>query len=196
MKHRRTLVRSALALVGALSLSSMAPPVSAAVLQFQFGTPSRPIQGRRYETMRRLAHYLDEVSQHAYSEATDDSDSRYERYRRGNGRVIEAIADFASQANEFNDRLNGYIHSPYDLSNEVVALDQLANRVDRRIARAGANPHLRNDWSQVKDALQRMKNVLYGREVGVPRDWNRYNRGYDPYMRFGNDSFGFSIPLP
>jgi hypothetical protein len=202
MRRRDFRGGTAVALLATAMLIPAAIPASAQTLQFRFGTSSRPLSGQRYETMRRLAHYLDRVAEHAAREADDRSSGGgyYDDHgaygeRRG-GSSSRALYDFATQAEAFHQRIDDYVSSPYDLPNEVLALERAAKRVERRIGRGGIDRHVASDWREVRDVLERMKQVLYGRNVGLPSGWNRYSGDYQPYLRFGNENFGFSIPLP
>src|SRR5262249_27176919 len=62
-EHMMKNLHRALLMAGGLALAAgtAAPPAEAQIsVQFRFGTPDRPLEGRRYQTMRALSHYLDE----------------------------------------------------------------------------------------------------------------------------------------
>ena len=172
------------AAVGAILVGAATPsPASAQIFQFRIGTTSRPLAGRSFETMRALSHYLDQIAEHAATEAEENA-----HHGRGDeDAAIAAISRFGGQVSDFHERMDGYLDSPWDLPGEVQDLERQARVVNRRLQRGHFNEHVINDWYQVLDTLERMKRVLYGRDVDVPippyqgRD---YQRDYQPFLQF------------
>ena len=131
-------------------------------IQFRYGSPERPLQGRRFETMRALAHYLDERAQSALQQAR--STARGGRQRR----FLNDISEFARRADHFHERMDNYLDSPYDLPGEVLALERRAQAVSVRLRDARVYPQTYDDWDAVLDVLNRMKQLLAGYDVQVP----------------------------
>ena len=166
---RRTLSRSAF-VAGALGLmlASAAPPTGAAAIEFRFGTRSRPLSGQRYETMRRLAARLDDLAEHAAREAREGRT----RGTAAEASLLGAMGDFSRRASAFRTRIDRSIDSAVELPNEVLTLERSARRVDNRLARGRVPDHVRSDWAQVTDTVDRMKQLLSGGNVTVPYGWS------------------------
>jgi hypothetical protein len=175
--HRALFLAGGLALVSGMA----APPAGAQVrIQFRFGTTDRPLEGRRYQTMRALAHYLDEEAWEASNQANE-----MVSYSPRTQRVVASIDDFAQQVSSFHDRMDSYQTRPWDLPNEVTQLDLTARRVNRDIRRSRAWSPVYDQWNNVLVALDRMKQVLAGNEVVVPqphRRWGDWNRDMGPFV--------------
>lgn len=191
-----------------LACGGFASSASAQSLQFRIGTASRPLQGRSFETMRALSHYLDQLAGHAADEAQQNS-------HHGSAReasAIRAMTDFATHASDFHERMDNYIDDPWDLPAEIRDLDRRARRVNTQLQRGHFYEHLTGDWYQVIDTLERMKRVLYGQDVDVPVSRYRgrdYDKDYKPVLEFnlpahwdtgdrhghGHDG-GATIPVP
>ena len=175
----------AIAAAAVLLVGAAPGPASAQSFQFRFGTRSRPLAGRSYETMRALAHYLDQLADHAAIEAQDQA----HHGTAAEASAIDAIGSFAMRAADFHERMDDYLDSPWDLPNEVQGLDRQARSVNSRLQRGHFTQHVTNDWYNVLDTLDRMKRVLYGFDVDVPisryqgRD---YRRDYEPFFGFNN----------
>jgi hypothetical protein len=175
----KPLLQKSLMLVAATLLS--VGVCAQVTVQFHYGTPERPLQGRRYETMRALSHYLDERAQHAYEQAaaTQVSGRRQRQF-------LQDISEFTRRADHFHDRMDHYLDSPYDLPGEVLALERRAQAVNVRIRDARVFPRTYEDWDAVLDVLNRMKQVLQGSDVEVPpahrRDFRDYDRDYAPFQ--------------
>ena len=76
--------------------------VASASAQTVWGTYEQPLEGRRFETMRALAHYLDEAAQDALA-------GTLQTRRRGSPtdrRYITAVRDFARQAESLHTRMD------------------------------------------------------------------------------------------
>jgi hypothetical protein len=164
----------ALLLAGGLVLTTMAvPPAEAQVqLQFRFGSPDRPLRGRQYQVMRGLARYLDEEAWEASNQANE-----LVAYSRRSQAFIASINEFSERASAFNERMSSYETRPWDLPREITALDQSAQRVNYTIRRTRAYYRVGTQWNNVLDALNRMKQVLAGTSVELPR----FNRRFGEY---------------
>jgi len=152
-------------------------------VQFNLGTRERPLTGQRYQTMRALAHYLDERAEYAVDEAARRADTPSER------RSLWALQHFSGQANNFHQRMDNYVERPWNLPNEVRQLNEQARRVNQRMRAAGVFRETWTSWSAVLDALGRMNRLLAGQRVSVPpaqrQDWGDYQRDYAPWSRGG-----------
>jgi hypothetical protein len=135
-----------------------------AQLVFRWGTRDRPLSGRRYETMRSLAHYLGERAQHAaeQAEASAHHGARSER------RLLAGIGHFARQAGDFHERMDNYLNDPWDLPSEVGHLNEDARRVSNQVRRAHVFEHTWEDWDAVLATLQQMNRLMAGYDVRVP----------------------------
>jgi hypothetical protein len=163
---------------GILLLGLAAQTVSAQSVIY--GTRNRPLEGRRYETMRALAHYLDETAQLALETAVDDA-------RRGaqGRRLLPLVRDFARRADTFHTLMDGYEARRQELPPRV---NDLLNRARRVNARLAEGTHMarntREDWTSVIDVLESMKRVMAGEDVDVPAahgDFEDYDRDYGPF---------------
>jgi len=162
-----------------------ASSASAQRFQFRFGTPTRPLQGRSFETMRALSHYLGELSEHAAAEA--DQNAHHDT--PGEARAIGAMTDFATRASDFHERMDNYLTSPWALPREVQDLDRRAHRVNAWLEVGHFDEHVVSDWYQVVDTLERMKRVLYGQDVDVPVSRYRggdYEQDYRPILDYNS----------
>lgn len=149
-------------------------------VQLRFGTRERPLEGRRYETMRALAHYLDERAQHAANQAIDDSHRGSNRERS----FVDAVTDFAERARDFHRKMDRYREDPWDVPDEVEHLNGDAHKVNERIRRAHVFEHTWDDWDAVLDVLGRMNRVVAGQSVEVPMaspGWGDYDQDYGPW---------------
>ena len=172
----------AVAAVGILLVGSAQSRVFAQNVQFRIGTGNRPLAGRSFETMRALSHYLDQLADHAATEAQ----SATHHGDAGEASAVDAITSFASRTSDFHERMDDYLDNPWDLPAEVQDLDRQARVVNNRLRRAHLAEHVSSDWYQVLDTLDRMKRVLYGQDVDVPiaRNQNRdYQRDYRPFFQ-------------
>ncbi len=159
-------------LVGAIALAGLtfiAPVVGSAFaqpdiqLRFRFGTREHPLEGHRYQTMRALAHYLDERADDAAHRAADST-----RYGRRERRFLDAIHHFAADAHAFHERMDGYVDSPWEVPGHVEHLVSDAHRVSDDLRSARVYEETWDDWDAVLDVLDRMERVLEGEDVRVP----------------------------
>jgi hypothetical protein len=124
----------------------------------------RPLEGRRYQTMASLAHYLDEQAQDLNEEA-------YRAARRGDRSqrsLLPSISDFARRAHDFHFRMDSTLDSPWDLGKDVADLTQRARKAQQKIVAAHAFESTSDNWHDIKDVLGRMQQLLAGADVEVP----------------------------
>jgi hypothetical protein len=128
------------------------------------GPGERPLESRRYETLRGLARHLDETAQGALEGAADaarhgtSSDSRF----------LSSIRTFAQRAHGFRTLTDEDKKLAVEVPARVNDLTMLAHQVDDRIRAARALESTYDDWDAVLDVLERMRLLLDGREVTVP----------------------------
>ena len=136
--------------LGGLLLAGPAVPPARAQISVRFGTSESRLEGQRFTTMRGLAHHLDEAAQRAARVA---GDTQQERNGRMQQRFLWAINDFARQTRSFHERLDQYASSPWDVADEVAALDQRARQVNTQIHGANAFPAYQpfDEHSQYRD---------------------------------------------
>jgi hypothetical protein len=128
------------------------------------GPGDRPLESRRYETLRGLARHLDETAQGALEGAADDA-------RHGttsDSRFLSSIRAFAQRAHDFHTVTDGDQKLAVEVPARVSDLTTLAHQVDGRIRAARALESTYDDWDAVLDVLERMRLLLDGREVTVP----------------------------
>ena len=157
--------------------------------QTVWGTYEQPLEGRRFETMRALAHYLDEAAQDALA-------GTVQARRRGtpaDRRYITAVRDFARQAESLHTRMDDYSASQFDVTDEVDYLATRARRVNQLVRRGGAYQDTYDDWKRVIDTLGLMRRALNGEDVEVPAahdEYGDYDRDYGYLGRGGNADRG------
>jgi len=167
-------------LLAAAAVLMLAPGASAQTVS---GTWAQPLEGRRFETMRALAHYLDATAQDARARAV-------RARRRGTAaerRTIAAVRDFAGRAESFHARMDDYELSHFELPDEVDDLTVRARRVSGVVREDSAYQNTYDDWDNLMDALDRMRRLLNGEDVDIPdaRDeYGDYERDYG-YLRRG-----------
>ena len=154
-----------------------------------YGTRNSPLEGRRYETMRALAHYLDETSQSALQTAVDDA-----QQGASERRVLPLVRDFARRAEAFHSQMDNYEATRQDVPPRVIDLITRARRVNDRFNAAYVADSTREDWANVIDVLDRMKRLMAGEEVQVPpahAGFKDYDRDYGMFggvRRTGGDA--------
>ena len=141
-----------------------------------YGTRNRPLEGRRFETMRALAHYLDETAQTALQTAVDEAQSGgYER------RLLPLIRDFARRADDFHSQMDNYEAEQWDVPPRVNDLIIRARRINGRLGNTDLAETTREDWISVVDVLDDMKRLMAGQDVQVPAahaGFKDYDRDY------------------
>lgn len=108
MTGRKTGLLAAAAAGIILAGGGFASCASAQSVQFRFGTTSRPLRGRSFETMRALSHYLDQLAEHASEEAQQNAHDG----TAGEASAIGAMTDFATHASDFHERMDNYLTDP------------------------------------------------------------------------------------
>jgi hypothetical protein len=141
-----------------------------------YGTRNRPFEGRRYETMRALAHYLDETAQSALQTAVRDA-------RRGASerRLLPQFRDFARRADQFHTLMDNYEARRQDVPPRVTDLIMRARRVNGQLGTTYLAESTREDWTNVIQVLDDMKRLMAGEDVQVPpahADFEDYDRDY------------------
>jgi hypothetical protein len=176
-----------------LLLAGPALPLARAQVTIQFGRGEHRLEGQRFTTMRQLAHQLDEAAQQAARVAGDTAQERNGRMRQ---RFLWAINDFARQARSFHERLDQYGNSPWDVADEVAALDQRARQVNDQIRGANAFPETYDDWAEAVNALNLMNRSLGGQDVTVPSGERRAYPPFDDRYRYSDGRHVEDVPAP
>lgn len=191
---------------GALLVAGSALP-AAGQASIQYGRGDRRLEGQRFTTMRALSHRLDEA---AATVARSASDTPRERNGRMQQRFLWVINDFARQARSLHERLEEYGNSPWDVADEVAALNQRATQVNNQIRGARAFRETYQDWAEVVSTLNLMNRSMRGQNVSLPMDGDhrytpfddttRYSDGrhYDGYgdaTTYGRDGYVTGNPL-
>ena len=180
-----------LAVTALVSLAMAGPVVTSASAQYRSGDYDRrtALEGDRFETMRSLAHFLDEGTQYTLDEATNVlENSRNSRDRA----FLDSLRSLADRTASFHDRLDSYAAEPWDVESDVRSLLTEARRVNSRLRRISAARSLYDDWAAVVDDVNRMQRLMAGEDVQVPTahaDWD--NADSDDHGRsntFGRDS--------
>ena len=179
--HSRSLAAGLLFLAGTATMAG-AQDVR---VQGGLGIRERPLTEQRYQTMRALAHYLDERAQYAADAAANRGYDGSPNERRS----LWALRHFAGQAHNFHERMDSYLERPWSLPNEVRQLNDQARSVQRRMRMAGVFRDTWAHWNNVIDVLGRMNRLLAGQQVSVPPahrpEWGDYQRDYAPWSRGG-----------
>lgn len=148
----------------ALAVTLVGGTGSAVFAQSTYGTYEQPLEGRRYETIRALANYVDETAHDAYDAAREDA-----RHGSRSARtLLPSLRIFATAAADFHDRLDSYDASAEDVPDEVDALIARARRIQARLRTARGVGSTAQAWPDVLDGLDRMKRALAGQDVEVP----------------------------
>jgi hypothetical protein len=152
----------------ALPLGCSPSPVTAA--DALYGTRDKPLPPARQETLRALAHYVDQTAQGVLEGAT--SAVRYGTIGGAEeGRFVSSIRAFARTASGFSRRVGDYDERPFEVPSQVAALSAAAREITDRLRAAQAMASMNGEWDGMNDALERMSELLAGREVEVPAPW-------------------------
>jgi hypothetical protein len=143
-------------------LGSSLPVASAETL---YGTRERPLEGRRYDTLRDLAHRLDETARGALEGAADESQREPSS---SDARFLPSVRAFARDAGDFQGMVENYETSPFEVPAQVAHLTAGGQQAYDRIRSAHALESTYDDWDAMLDVLQRMRLLLGGRDVDVP----------------------------
>jgi hypothetical protein len=173
MKARQAVSLTAVAALSGLLLSTAG--CAAHDYDVRYDRDERAERGRRYQTMRALAHELDERAERAHDQARENA--------RHGGREEKRFQDssehFARRAASFHERMDRHEDSRWDVPSEVRHLNQDAHDVSRWIRDARVSRRAHDDWDGVLDALGRMNRLVEGDEwTAAPqeRDRGRYDR--------------------
>lgn len=131
------------------------------------GMAAHQLLGARYETMLALAQYLDETAQGALEGAADE-------VRRGSpsdARFLSAIRSFAGAADDLHRAIADCQATSVELPSQVADLTHRARVLNGRMRAARALASTHDEWEAVADALQRMTQLLAGRDVEVPNTY-------------------------
>jgi hypothetical protein len=125
---------------------------------------SQPLEDQRHETLRALAHHLDETAQGALEGAVDDA-------RHGTSSeasFVASIRSFARRVHDFRAVIDSHETSGSDLPGRLDELTTFARELSDRIRSAGALENTFDDWEAILDVLGRMRVLLTGGNVEVP----------------------------
>lgn len=168
--------------LGTLLVAGAAFPAAGQV-PVQRGRGERRLEGQRLTTLRGLAHRLDEA---AATAARGVDDGEQERGGRMRQRFLWAIDDFARQARSLHERLEQYNTSPWDVADEVTALNRRATQVNNQIRGARAFRATHQDWAEVVATLNLMNRSLRGQTVSLPADRDRRYTPFDERTRYSD----------
>ena len=155
MSWHRSLARAAVASL------LLAVPATARASE---GSAARPLDARRYETMRSLARHLDETAQGLLEGAGDAILSGAQT----DARFLPPIRSFARSTRDFRAALDAYPATRFDLAPRVAALAEVSRAVEERLRAAGVLPGTYPEWAAVGEVLERMRLSVAGGEVEVP----------------------------
>jgi hypothetical protein len=127
------------------------------------GPGDRPLESRRYQTLRGLARHLDETAQGALEGAADAA-----RGTSSDSRFLSSIRAFAQRAHDFHTVTDDDQRLADEVPARVSDLTTLAHQVNDRIRIAGVLGSTYDDWDAVLDVLERMRLLLDGRDVTIP----------------------------
>jgi hypothetical protein len=150
-----------------LPLTAASPAAAAEAL---YGTRDKPLSGPRQETLRALAHYVDQTAQGVLEGATS-------AVRHGTtsgaeeGRFVSSVRSFAGAAAAFSRQVADYTAHPFDVPPQVESLTAAARDISGRLRAASAMASMNGEWDGMNEALRRMSELLAGREVEVPAPW-------------------------
>ena len=175
-----------------LGLTVAGPVITKASAQIYSSNSSRGVnlEGGRFETMRSLAHFLDEGTQFTLEEARDALANSRSRNDRAFVSALERLADRTAA---FHDRLDNYEANPWDVDTEVRSLLTEARRVNSRMRRINAVSDLYDDWAAVVDDVNRMQRLLAGEDVQVPSahaEWEDRDVDNHQHSAANDDNYG------
>jgi len=187
--QRSQLLATSLAVLG---LTVAGPIITSASAQIYSGNSNRrtTLEGDRFETMRSLAHFLDEGTQFTLEEATDSLANSRNRSDRA---LLGSLQRLADRTSAFHDRLDSYAADPWDVDSEVRSLFTEARRVNSRMRRINAVSNLYDDWAAVVDDVNRMQRLLAGEDVQVPRahaEWDNSGMDNGRYPATNDNGYG------
>ena len=182
-------------LAAGASMLFLGPAVPIVSAQTIYGTRERPLEGRRYETMRALAHYLDESTQSALDTFTEAA-----KRRSSERKLLPQVQDFARRADSFHSLMDDYEANRRDVPPQVNDLLTRARRINSRLNSNYIARSTRESWTDVIDVMDRMKRVVAGENVEVPMahgNLEDYDRDYGMFggvrrTRGDGSAFGLS----
>jgi hypothetical protein len=162
--------------VAVFALTVAGPGITSASAQIYSGDYNRrtTLDGDRLETMRSLAHFLDEGAQFTLEEATNELANSRNRNERA---FLDSLRRLATRTASFHDRLDGYQANPWDIESDVRSLLTETRRVNSRLRRINAVSDLYDDWAAVVDDANRMRRLLAGEDVQVPTAHAAWDNG-------------------
>jgi hypothetical protein len=177
--------------VGIFGLTIAGPVIATASAQVYSGNSSQRarLEGDRFETMRSLAHFLDEGTQFTLEEATDALANSRNRNDRA---FVDSLRRLADRTASFHDRLDSYAANPWDVDTEVRSILTEARRVNSRMRRINAVNNLYDDWAAVVDDVNRMQRLLAGQDVQVPSahaEWDNRNGDNDHHSATNDNGY-------
>jgi hypothetical protein len=182
---RTHLLAASVAVVGLTLGGPLAIRTSAQIYSGDDGRRTA-LEGDRFETMRSLAHFLDEGTQYTLDEATNMlANSRNSRDRA----FLNSLRNLADRTASFHDRLDNYEADPWDVESDVRSLLTEARRVNSRLRRINAVRDLSDDWAAVVDDVNRMQRLMAGEDVQVPTAHAEWDTG-DSGDRGRDTTFG------
>jgi hypothetical protein len=140
------------------------PSLQGAPVEPQYGTRDRRLEGQRYETLRALAHRLDETARGALEGAADDA----QQPSSSDARFLSSVRGFAREAGDFQRMVESYETAPFEVPAKLASLTAGGQKAYERIRSAQALENTYDDWDAMLDVLQRMRLLLEGRDVDVP----------------------------
>jgi hypothetical protein len=141
------------------------PSARAVPAETQHGTPQLPLEGQRLQTLRALAHHLEETARGALEGAADDAQREPSS---ADARFLPSVRAFAREVADFQRMLGNYETSPFEVPAQLANLTARGQHANDRIRSAHALENSYDDWDAMLDVLQRMRLLLAGREVDVP----------------------------
>lgn len=141
------------------------PSVHGAPAEARYGTPGQPLEGPRYETLRALAHHLEETAQGALEGAADEAQREPSS---SDARFLPSVRTFAREVADFQRMLENYATSPFEVPAQLANLTARGQHTCDRIRSARALENTYDDWDAMLDVLQRMRLLLEGSDVDVP----------------------------
>jgi len=185
--------RNGFLVAGAMIFLGPAIPIVSAQT-ILYGTRERPLEGRRYETMRALSHYLDESTQAALDTFTEAA-----KRRSSERKLLPQVQDFARRADDFHGMMDNYEATRRDVPPQVNDLITRARRINGRLNSTYIARSTREGWIDVVEVLDRMKRLMAGENVEVPMahgDLEDYERDYGMFggvRRTRNDGSAFGL---
>ena len=142
----------------------LGPALQTLSAETPYGTPGRPLEGQRYQTLCALAGHLDETAQGALDGADDEA----QRGTSSAAMLQSSIRSFARGAADFHRMLDNYRTLPFEIPGQVAELTTAAQQVNDHIRAARSLESTYEDWQSILDVLERMRLLLAGRDVLVP----------------------------